>query len=118
MVASRIQASTKWTTSRGITKIAKLLPCSVHNLVQARVLGLANIKKHTMKIKKLPNSPTVIVEFEELYSISDDRRADAITDICTEFSGRRTAYNMWKFDNIKLAEEFIFMYSLKYATST
>ena len=71
-----------------------------------------------MKIKKLPNSPKVIVEFEEFYTISDDRRADVITNICTEFNGCRTAYNMWEFDNIKLAEEFIFMYNLKHATST
>ena len=70
-----------------------------------------------MKIKKLHNSDKVIVECEEFYTISDDKRALALTELCEKFGGRRTAYNMWEFGNIKLAEEFIFMYNLKYATT-
>lgn len=68
-----------------------------------------------MKIKKLPNSVKVVVECEEFYTISNDDRALALTELCERFSGRRTAYNMWEFGNIQLAEEFIFMYNLKYA---
>lgn len=71
-----------------------------------------------MKIKKLPNSKRVNVELEEFYTIADDKKALVITELCEKFNGRRTSYNMWEFGNISIAEEFIFMYNLKYATST
>lgn len=42
-------------------------------------------------------------------------RADVIDVIAREFDARRMAYNMWEFANHKKAEEFIFIYRLKYA---
>lgn len=71
-----------------------------------------------MKIKKLPNSKRVNVELEEFYKISDDKKALVVTALVEKFGGRRTSYNMWEFSDISVAEEFIFVYNLTYATST
>lgn len=45
-------------------------------------------------------------------------RADVIDVIAQEFNARRMAYNMWEFENRAKAEEFIFMYRLKYANQS
>jgi hypothetical protein len=65
-----------------------------------------------MKIKKLPNSQKVIVEFDEVF-IED--HTDLITDIAAAFSSvaRRTAYNMWEFKTQEAAEQHMFMLKLK-----
>ena len=44
-------------------------------------------------------------------------RADVIDIIAQEFGARRMAYNMWEFESNKKAEEFIFIYRLKYANN-
>jgi len=55
-----------------------------------------------------------MLEFEEFYGADLYIRTEIIDAIASEFSGRRMAYNMWEFENRKKADEFIFMYRLKY----
>lgn len=70
-----------------------------------------------MKIKSNKRSPRVLLEFDEFYSIEEPVRADLIDIIAQEFGARRMAYNMWEFESNHKAEEFIFIYRLKYANS-
>ncbi len=70
-----------------------------------------------MKIKTNRKSPRVLLEFDEFYAIEEPVRADVIDVIAKEFGARRMAYNMWEFESNRLAEEFIFMYRLKYANN-
>ena len=70
-----------------------------------------------MKIKSNKRSSRVLLEFDEFYAIEEPVRADVIDVIAKEFGARRMAYNMWEFENIARAEEFIFMYRLKYANN-
>jgi hypothetical protein len=67
-----------------------------------------------MKIKTLANRKCLL-EFDEFYSVDINIRAEVIDTIAAEFAGRRMAYNMWEFENKEKADEFIFMYRLKYA---
>ncbi len=71
-----------------------------------------------MKIKSNKKSPRVLLEFDEFYSIEEPVRADVIDVIAQEFGARRMAYNMWEFENRKKAEEFVFIYRLKYANQS
>lgn len=68
-----------------------------------------------MKIKK-SNKKTnrVLLEFDEFYNVELPLRADMIDIIAQEFGARRMAYNMWEFESANKAEEFIFVYRLKY----
>jgi hypothetical protein len=70
-----------------------------------------------MKIKNNKKSSRVLLEFDEFYSIEEPVRADVIDVIAKEFGARRMAYNMWEFESNSMAEEFIFMYRLKYANN-
>ena len=70
-----------------------------------------------MKIKNNKKSNKVLLEFDEFYAIEEPVRADVIDVIAKEFGARRMAYNMWEFENTARAEEFIFMYRLKYANN-
>lgn len=70
-----------------------------------------------MKIKNNKKSDKVLLEFDEFYAIEEPVRADVIDIVAKEFGGRRMAYNMWEFESNKKAEEFIFMYRLKYANN-
>ena len=66
-----------------------------------------------MKIKKLPNTKKVIVEFEEFLT-SDDfpmLNQQAIESLSTV--ARRTAYNMWEFKTLEEAHRHLFMLELK-----
>lgn len=71
-----------------------------------------------MKIKKLPNTKKVIVEFDEFH-IDADLMPESIAHIdCTiekmnELSPRRTAYNMWEFKSEEDALQAIFLLGLK-----
>jgi hypothetical protein len=71
-----------------------------------------------MKIKNNKKSDKVLLEFDEFYAIEEPVRADVIDIVAKEFGGRRMAYNMWEFESNKKAEEFIFMYRLKYANQS
>jgi hypothetical protein len=71
-----------------------------------------------MKIKSNKKSPRVLLEFDEFYSMEEPDRADVIDVIAREFDARRMAYNMWEFADHKKAEEFIFIYRLKYANQS
>lgn len=65
-----------------------------------------------MKIKKLPNSKRVVVEFEEVHLPgAADLTADAIAAL--NAVARRTAYNMWEFKTLTAAEQYMFMAKLK-----
>ena len=70
-----------------------------------------------MKLKTQKNGKCVL-EFEEFYGIHLSETVDAIIALAKEHDARRTAYNMWEFKNQKLAEEFIFLYRLKYENKT
>jgi hypothetical protein len=71
-----------------------------------------------MKIKKLPNRRRVVLEFEEFYSNDDASRVKLIDSLANDFNARRMAYNMWEFVDYTTAEEFIFMYRLKYENNS
>ncbi len=71
-----------------------------------------------MKIKSNKKSNKVLLEFDEFYAIEEPVRADVIDVVAKEFGGRRMAYNMWEFENKAKAEEFVFMYRLKYANQS
>ncbi len=71
-----------------------------------------------MKIKNNKKSNKVLLEFDEFYAIEEPVRADVIDVVAKEFGGRRMAYNMWEFENKAKAEEFVFMYRLKYANQS
>ena len=69
-----------------------------------------------MKIKKLPNTKRVIVEFDgwlrgELHE-KHERVAATIYKM-NEFASRRTAYNMWEFKTEEDAQQALFMLGLK-----
>jgi hypothetical protein len=66
-----------------------------------------------MKIKTKSNGKSIL-EFEEFYSIHLSETVDAVVSLANEHGARRTAYNMWEFKDKKSAEEFIFLYRLKY----
>ena len=67
-----------------------------------------------MKIKNNRKSLRVLLEFDEFYNVEQSLRADVIDTIAQEFGARRMAYNMWEFESANKAEEFIFVYRLKY----
>ena len=67
-----------------------------------------------MKIKPVRKTDKVMLEFDEFYASNTSIKAELIDLIATEFAGRRMAYNMWEFENKEKANEFIFMYRLKY----
>lgn len=71
-----------------------------------------------MKIKPVRKTDKVLLEFDEFYSSNVSIKAELIDIIAIEFAGRRMAYNMWEFENKDKAEEFIFMYRLKYANQS
>ena len=66
-----------------------------------------------MKIKTKTNGKSIL-EFEEFYSIHLSETVDAVVALANEHHARRSAYNMWEFKDKKSAEEFIFLYRLKY----
>ena len=70
-----------------------------------------------MKIKTKSNGKCIL-EFEEFYGIHLSETVDAVVTMAKEQGARRTAYNMWEFKNQKSAEEFIFLYRLKYENKT
>jgi hypothetical protein len=71
-----------------------------------------------MRIKKLPNRRRVILEFEEFYVNDDADRVKLIDSLANDFNARRMAYNMWEFADYTKAEEFIFVYKLKYENNS
>ena len=70
-----------------------------------------------MKIKN-KGQGKCLLEFDEFYSVDVNIRAEVVDTIAAEFAGRRMAYNMWEFENREKADEFIFMYRLKYANQS
>jgi hypothetical protein len=70
-----------------------------------------------MKIKKLPNSKKVILEFDEwLQSELQERHqrlVDATIEKLNELAPRRTAYNMWEFKIEQDAQQALFILGLK-----
>lgn len=65
-----------------------------------------------MKIKKLPNSEKVIVEFDELLSLEDTPQLDHVVELLSTVA-RRTSYNMWEFKTLEAAQNHVFMLKLK-----
>lgn len=71
-----------------------------------------------MKIKKLPNTKRVVVEFDEFIADCDPvgkwaMRRDAAIEKMNELAQRRTAYNMWEFTTEEEARQALFMLGLK-----
>ena len=67
-----------------------------------------------MKIKPVRKTNKVVLEFEEFYRLVTEETVNAVVAMTEEYGARRTAYNMWEFENKEKAEEFVFMYRLKY----
>ena len=72
-----------------------------------------------MKIKKLPNSKKVILEFDEWlqgeHGLLEKHERLIYTTIekLNELAPRRTAYNMWEFKIEEDAQQALFMLGLK-----
>lgn len=79
-----------------------------------------------MKLNKLPNSPKVVVVFEEFlddhiienFNDYPTERLKLILEVATMFKCRRTAYNMWEFPDTETAEKFMFTFNLKNGIQT
>lgn len=59
-----------------------------------------------------------MLEFDEFYSNKHGHDVDIIDAMAKEFAGRRMAYNMWEFETYGKAEEFLFLYRLKYENNS
>ena len=70
-----------------------------------------------MKIKKLPNTKRVIVEFDEWLQSElqekHERLVASTINKMTELALRRTAYNMWEFKTEEDAQQSLFVLGLK-----
>ncbi len=70
-----------------------------------------------MKIKKLPNSKRVVVEFEEwLRPEPQEKHEVLVASIImkmNELAQRRTSYSMWEFKTEEEARQALFMLGLK-----
>jgi hypothetical protein len=51
---------------------------------------------------------------EELLSMVSQRDQQELIDIINLHGGQRKSYNMWLFHSINAAENFVFLYKLKY----
>lgn len=70
-----------------------------------------------MKIKKLPNSKRVVVEFDEWLrgelQEKHERQVESTMNKMNELAQRRTSYNMWEFTTEEEAQQALFMLGLK-----
>ena len=55
-----------------------------------------------------------MLEVEELLNMSAWRDQEELIKVVNDSGASRKAYNMWLFPDVQSAEEFIFMYRLKY----
>ena len=55
-----------------------------------------------------------MLEVEELLNMSAWRDQEELISVINDSGASRKAYNMWLFPDVRSAEEFIFMYRLKY----
>ncbi len=66
-------------------------------------------------MKLIPkNKGRCILEVEELLDMSAWRDQEELVEIINSSGASRKAYNMWLFPTVADAEEFVFMYRLKY----
>lgn len=72
-----------------------------------------------MKIKKLPNSKRVVVEFDEWlrgeHELQEkhERKIDITIEKLNTLAPRRTAYNMWEFKTEEDAQQSLFILGLQ-----
>jgi hypothetical protein len=70
-----------------------------------------------MKIKKLPNSKRVVVEFDEWLRGELQEKHELLVaptmNKMNELAQRRTSYNMWEFTTEEEARQALFMLGLK-----
>jgi hypothetical protein len=57
-----------------------------------------------------------MLEVDELFGMDRLRDQEELVEIVNTSGATRKAYHMWLFPTVKDAEEFIFMYKLKYET--
>lgn len=57
-----------------------------------------------------------MLEVDELFNMDRLRDQEELVEIVNTSGATRKAYHMWLFPTVKDAEEFIFMYKLKYET--
>lgn len=55
-----------------------------------------------------------MLEVDELFEMDRLRDQEELVEIVNSSGASRKAYHMWLFPTVKDAEEFIFMYKLKY----
>lgn len=60
------------------------------------------------------NKGRCILEVDELLDMSAWRDQEELVEIINSSGASRKAYNMWLFPTVADAEEFVFMYRLKY----
>lgn len=60
------------------------------------------------------NKGRCILEVDELLNMSAWRDQEELVEIINQSGASRKSYNMWLFPTVKDAEEFVFMYRLKY----
>jgi hypothetical protein len=66
-------------------------------------------------MKLIPkNKGRCILEVEELLNMSAWRDQEELVEVINSSGASRKAYNMWLFPTVADAEEFVFMYRLKY----
>jgi hypothetical protein len=62
------------------------------------------------------NNGRCMLEVDELFGMDRLRDQEELVEIVNTSGATRKAYHMWLFPTVKDAEEFIFMYKLKYET--
>jgi hypothetical protein len=55
-----------------------------------------------------------MLEVDELLNMDRKRDQEELVEIVNTAGATRKAYHMWLFPTVKSAEEFVFMYRLKY----
>lgn len=66
-----------------------------------------------MKLLK-KNKGYCLVEVEEMIAMTCQRDVEEMISLLDSTGATRKSFNTWLFPTVKLAEEFVFMYKLKY----
>lgn len=67
-------------------------------------------------IKK--NKGYCLVEVDEMVGMTLPRDVNEMIELLNETGASRKSFNTWLFPTVKSAEEFVFMYRLKYANTS
>lgn len=67
-----------------------------------------------MKLTK-KNKGYCLLEVEEMTTLVNPRDVNEIVELVNSTGASRKSFNTWLFPTVESAEEFVFMYRLKYA---